>query len=62
MYLARRTNDREIGFEAQQKIFFRLRVRGRKALLVAAGGETGYEWFFPYNRCTGRSASARKYR
>src|ERR1700760_4243076 len=52
MYLARRTDDREILLKRQQKIFFQVSGAGHEAFLVAAGMamKPGYDWFFPYYR------------
>src|SRR6202453_615822 len=52
MYLSRRTDDREIVLERQQKIFFQVSCAGHEALLVSAGSamRPGYDWFFPYYR------------
>ncbi|MCL2660895.1 MAG: dehydrogenase E1 component subunit alpha/beta [Acidobacteriaceae bacterium] len=52
MYLARRTDDREIVLKRQQKIFFQISGAGHEALQVAAGMalRPGYDWIVPYYR------------
>jgi 2-oxoisovalerate dehydrogenase E1 component len=52
MYLSRRTDDREIVLQKQQKVFFQISCAGHEALLVAAAFamRPGYDWFFPYYR------------
>src|SRR5260370_35841641 len=50
MYLSRRTDDREIVFKRQQKVFFQVSCAGHDALLVAAGMamKPGNDWVFRY--------------
>lgn len=52
MYVSRRTDDREITLQKQQKVFFQISCAGHEALLVAAAFamRPGYDWFFPYYR------------